>query len=116
MQSDDRRQFQRVTVKRPAKVLCEATGRYLAAITVDISLGGMLVMSPGRQSLPAGLDVVIGVATDASDALIRRETMRRGKVVRSAMTDHGTYTAIALAKPMTLPEEAEIEQSASVAA
>lgn len=79
----ERRRHPRLTVERPVKFQCRATGRYYAAATCNLSVAGALLEVDHPSRLVVGQEVRVAVAADATQVLLRACQMRDAVVVRS---------------------------------
>lgn len=77
----DRRQHPRMAVQRPAKVLCNQSQRFLAAVTEDLSVGGARVRVQSQRPFAIGDSVKVGIAWSQS-GIIRTDQLIEAKVVR----------------------------------
>lgn len=98
----ERRKHARVNVEQPIKLRCELTGRYLAGSTTDLSGGGTMVALHRASMLVPGQRVSIGMARNASDALIRSDEMVPATVVRCLGMGTDQRVALQFDEPMSL--------------
>ncbi|MBC7834529.1 MAG: PilZ domain-containing protein [Phycisphaerales bacterium] len=82
----DRRLHARQPVDRPGTVFRRSTLRYAAALTCDISTGGVLLELQTPRPVRLGEEVEVGIAWTRSP-VISRAALVEGKVVR--VTDLG---------------------------
>ncbi|MCA3005898.1 MAG: PilZ domain-containing protein [Phycisphaerales bacterium] len=77
----DRRHHPRLSVQRAAKVLCNQSQRFLAAVTEDLSVGGARVRVESQRPFAIGDSVKVGIAWSQS-GIIRTDQLIEAKVVR----------------------------------
>ncbi|MHC5113600.1 MAG: PilZ domain-containing protein [Planctomycetota bacterium] len=87
----ERRIYVRLATARPCKVLDPRSGRYVGGRTRDVSAGGVLVELDRRLPLEPGATLLVGVASHRQ-AIIRRESMTEGRVVRALTLTTGETT------------------------
>ena len=76
-----RRHHPRLSVQRAAKVLCNQSQRFLAAVTEDLSVGGARVRVESQRPFAIGDSVKVGIAWSQS-GIIRTDQLIEAKVVR----------------------------------
>lgn len=82
----ERRQQARVECARPCKLLHPASMRYMAARTLDLSLGGALIEVSHHRPLQAGDRVDVLVDWDQR-GVVARDTTLEATVVRLGPTE-----------------------------
>lgn len=96
----DRRRDVRVPLSRPCKIHDPQTGKYIGAVTQDISAGGVLVEVPRILSVRPGDTIHVGVAMKRRDALLRCTDMLKAAVTRALHTvDDRTLLGLRFEQP-----------------
>ena len=100
----ERRRQPRLAIGLPCKAYDPQTGRYVPAITRDVSNGGALVETSRAGGLAPGDRVHLGLGHDPqSGALIRNDSMLHARVVRRLEPETGpVLLAIQFDEPTTL--------------
>ena len=92
----ERRRDARQPVVRPAKVLCERTGRLLWGQTTNVSTSGLLLATQDQPDLKPGDTVRVAVAWTRQQALVRSDDMFTATVVRSVGIEGNRQLALKL--------------------
>jgi c-di-GMP-binding flagellar brake protein YcgR len=88
----DRREFPRITIQRPCKLFDPRSGKYYAALSVDLSAGGVLIRLERPMHVDPGSSMFLGMAQKRRQALLRSEEMVEVKVVRTIRLTDGSCT------------------------
>lgn len=105
----DRRRHPRVAVEQPCKVCDQATGRYFAGTTRDLSTHGLLIELPRVTNHKPGDRVHVGVAMKRRQGLLMAKEMVEAEVVRAMATaDDRTMLAVKFEHPETVAAEAAL--------
>ncbi|MCC6580600.1 MAG: PilZ domain-containing protein [Phycisphaeraceae bacterium] len=83
MISRERRDSARMVLRRPVKVYCPTTGRYIPAVTFNLSSGGTLLQVQSPTSLKPGQRIRIGIGWTPDQAVLQSQQMIDGLVLRS---------------------------------
>ena len=88
----DRRRHPRVQLERPCKLHEPRSGKYVSAMTRDLSVGGLLIDVPRLLDLKPGDMLHVGVAIKRRQGLLLAKEMIEATVVRAMQTvdDHTT--------------------------
>lgn len=98
MNSHDRREHPRRHAEITCKIRCPSTGRYLRAVTTDISQGGAMLTVSTPRPLTDGQVVELAIRDDGN-VLIYRDQLIPAQVVRSsARLDRHQVLAVRFAK------------------
>jgi hypothetical protein len=90
----ERRRHHRHDTEIACKVRCAATGRYLGALTSDLSPGGAMLTVQTPQALRNGETVEVALRTDGGP-IVRRSELVPARVVRcSAIVDRHQVVAV----------------------
>lgn len=106
MALNDRRLDPRLPLRRPVKLQCLATGRYIPARTVDLSAGGTLVALDFPHHLLPGQKVRVGVAQNLSQVWLSSEGMAEGTILRLAARGCQQRIAVRFDERQPLPAAA----------
>jgi hypothetical protein len=91
----DRRRQNRISIERPCKIHDPRTGKYVSAVTCDLSESGLLIDVPRLLELKPGDKVFVGVAMTRRQALLHAKEMMEASVVRALpTTDDHTQLAV----------------------
>lgn len=82
----DRRIHSRLPLAQPCKIHDSHSGKYIAATTRDISMGGALIEVSRLVSLKPGDTLHLGVAMKRRQGLLRCNEMMKAQVTRSVQT------------------------------
>jgi hypothetical protein len=94
--SSERRGHPRRELIRPCKVQINASGKYVAGHTIDVSSGGALLSLDRRANLTPGDEIDFGIAWN-SGVIIRADEMSHARVVRVVdRNDQTESVAVAL--------------------
>ena len=104
MQRTDRRTHQRHALTRPCKVYHDATGRYAAGETADLSRAGALIRVQSPRPWNPGDEVKLFLAWSDRAVLTSRDAII-ARVVRAAALD-GDRRYVGLEFETVLPEQA----------
>lgn len=102
----ERRLHERRAFKRPCKVLHAPTLRYLAAETMDLSSGGILIELPNQRVLHVGdrLDVMVDWARHG---IVESTKMLPATVAWvDAPSDHGQRVGVAFQSELSVSQAA----------
>ncbi len=83
MLTPDRRRHPRRHAEVACKVRCPDTGRYLQALTTDLSEGGALLTVRTSRPLADGQTIELALRDDGQ-VLVRREDLILAQIVRSS--------------------------------
>lgn len=90
----ERRQHERTPAEIACKVRCSVTGRYLGALTGDISPGGAMITIQTPQAMRNGQIVEIALRTDGRPIVLRNELVAARVVRSSAVVDRHQVIAV----------------------
>lgn len=79
----ERRHTPRISMDRPAKVLCPLTRRFYAARTLDVSRTGAMMSVTTPRTLRAGDEMEVAIAWN-DRAVIPQSSMVKAKITRVA--------------------------------
>jgi hypothetical protein len=89
-------------VKRPVKVHCPQTGRYLAGRTCNISPSGAMVEVAHPSLLVPGQPVQVGIAWTSRQTVLNRGDLVDATVVRSLGEGAAQFVALQFARRLQL--------------
>ena len=90
----ERRRYPRQAAEIVCKVRCSLTGRYLGALTSDISAGGAMLAIQAPHAIRQGQIVEIALRTDGRAIVLRSELVRARVVRCSTVIDQNQIVAI----------------------
>ncbi len=90
----DRREHERWTSEMCCKVRCSRTGRYLGALTSDLSPGGAMLSVQTPTAIRAGQLVEIALKTDGRPIVFRNELVPARVVRCSSVLDRHQVVAV----------------------
>ncbi len=98
----ERREHERHAAEIACKVRCSQTGRYLGALTSDLSAGGAMMTIQTPKGVRAGQTVEVALRTDGRVIILRNELVP-AKVVRCSSVV-GRHQVVALEFDEAQPE------------
>jgi hypothetical protein len=98
----DRRRDPRLEVRRPVKVHCLETGRYLAGTTCNLSPTGAMVEVAHPSLLVPGQRVRVGIAWTTRQTVLNNDDLVDATVVRSLGEGAAQFLAVRFAQRLQL--------------
>ena len=105
----ERREHERYASEIACKVRCSQTGRYLSALTSDLSAGGAMLSVHTPAAVRQGQMVEIALRTDGRAVVLRSELVPARVVRCSSVVDRHQIVAVRFdeeQRELTAPERA----------